>query len=118
MRKEHIERSVIANVEVRMFPFRKENGNGLAGRFNGKGGITIYPKRLEFCRKMMQEFEREKVYFYIKARAMATLIHELLHAKYSRNEDKVRQLTKKYFSIFACHQNANASSILNVLFLQ
>jgi len=31
---------------------------------------------------------------------MATLIHELLHVKYLGDEDKVRELTRKYFDFF------------------
>ncbi len=118
--KENIDERAVTNVQIRTFPFRKQNGNGLAGKFNEKGEILIYPKRLEFCRKLMQEIEKENVYCYIKVRAMATLIHELLHIKYSRDEDKVRQLTRKYLSIFTRHgnsQNRNAKRILQILFL-
>jgi hypothetical protein len=121
MRRENIKEHQVTNVQVRMFPFRRENGKGLAGKFNKKGEILIYPKRLEFCRKLVQDFEKEAVYFYIKARAMATLIHELLHVRYSSNEQKVRQLTRKYFSIFAQSQNTrntNTDRILNLMFLQ
>lgn len=119
MQRENIDNHIVTNVHVRMLPFRKENGNGLAGKLNRKGEIFIYPKRLEFCRRLMQDFEKVSVYFYIKARAMATLIHELLHIKYSRDENKVRQLTKKYFRIFTHHkstQNVNANPILKMLF--
>jgi len=38
---------------------------------------------------------------YIKNRAKAALIHELLHLKYEDNETKVRELTNKYFSIYS-----------------
>jgi len=121
MRRENIEECQVVNVQVWMFPFRRENGKGLAGKFSRKGEIFIYPKRLEFCRRLVRDFEKEMVYFYIKARAMATLIHELLHAKYSSDEDKVRRLTRKYFSVFAQHQNArnmNAKRITDIIFLQ
>jgi hypothetical protein len=119
MLRENIDEHTVTNVQIRAFPLRKENGNGLAGRFNKKGEILIYPKRLEFCRKLVQELEKESVYFYIKVRAMATLIHELLHIKYSCDEDKVRQLTRKYLSIFTRHrnsQNMNTKRILKILF--
>jgi hypothetical protein len=121
MVRENIDANTLADVQIRAFPFRKENGNGLAGKFNKKGGIFIYPKRLEFCRKLMHEFEKENVYFYIKVRAMATLIHELLHIKYSHDEEEVRRLTRKYLDIFTHYKNSrsmNDKRILNVLFSQ
>jgi len=121
MQRENIEKHRITNVQVRIFPFRSENGNGLAGKFNGKGKIAIYPKRLEFCRRLVQDFEKETVYFFIKARAMATLIHELLHVKYLHDEDKVRRLTRKYFSIFINRQgaqNTNTRHVINRIFTQ
>jgi len=119
VKRENIEKSKVKDVQVRVFPLRKENGKGLAGRCNSKGEIRIYPKRLDFFRKMMRNCKKEKVYFYIKSRAMATLIHELLHTKYLDDEDKVRELTGKYFNIFIKHQstkNSNAHSILRMLF--
>jgi hypothetical protein len=119
MLRENIDEHTVKNVQIRAFPFRKENGNGLAGSFNKKGEIFIYPKRLEFCRKLMRELEKESVYFYIKVRAMATLIHELLHIKYSHDEENVRRLTRKYLNIFTHHKNLRSMSdkrILNILF--
>jgi hypothetical protein len=119
MLRENIDEHTVTNVQIRAFPFRKENGNGLAGSFNKKGEILIYPKRLEFCRKLMRELEKESVYFYIKVRAMATLIHELLHIKYSHDEENVRRLTRKYLNIFTRHKNLQSMSdkrILNILF--
>lgn len=121
LKRESIEESMIANVQVRMFPFRKKNGKGLAGRCNSRGEILIYPKRLGFCRKLIRKCGKENVYFYIKSRAKAALIHELLHLKYLDNEDKVRELTRKYFNIFIQHQNtqnSNAYNVLKMLFTQ
>jgi hypothetical protein len=118
-KREKIEGNMVEDVQVRVFPFLKDNGKGLAGRCSSKGKILIYPKRLDFFRKSMQNCEKEKVGFYIKSRAMATLIHELLHVKYLGDEDKVRELTKKYFNIFIQHQNtqnSNVQSILRMLF--
>jgi len=117
--KESINEHTVTTIQIRALPFRKQNGNGLAGKFNKKGEISIYPKRLEFCRKLTQEIEKENVYCYIKVRARATLIHELLHTKYSRDENKVRQLTRKYMSIFTCHENLqkrNTKRVLQILF--
>lgn len=121
IKRENIEGNMIRTVQVMVFPFRKENGKGLAGRCNSKGEILIYPKRLNFFRKKMRKCKRQKVHFYIRSRAMATLIHELLHVKYLDEEDKVRELTRKYFSIFIRHQdtqNSNAHRILKMLFTQ
>jgi len=121
IKRENIEENMVKNIQVRVFPFRKENGKGLAGKCNGKGEILIYPKRLNFFRKMMRKSKKEKVHLYIESRAMATLIHELLHVKYLGDEDKVRELTRKYFNIFLQHQNtqnSNAHSILEMLFAQ
>jgi len=50
--------------------------------------------------KLKSKLGKEKVHSYIKNRARATLIHELLHLKYKSNEEKVRQLTRKYFDVF------------------
>ena len=119
IKRENIEGHMVKNIEVRVFPFKKENGKRLAGRWNSKGEILIYPKRLDFFRKMMRNGKKETVYFYIKCRAMATLIHELLHVKYLDDENNVRELTRKYFNIFIQRQNtqnSNASGIQKMLF--
>ena len=101
IRKEKIEENRIKDVQVRVLPFRKANGNGLAGRYKSRGAIFIYPKRFEFCQELMREHGKEKALSYIENRAQAALIHEFLHVKYASDEEKVRKLTKKYFSIFA-----------------
>lgn len=119
LKKENITQDKVTNVEVVVIPFRKKNGNGLAGRCNSKGEIRIYPKRLKFCRKLIQKCGKERIYSYIKNRARAALIHEVLHVKYSNDEEKVRKLTRKYFNIFTEHrnkQNSDASNILKMLF--
>ena len=119
IKRENIEGHMVKNIQVRVFPFQKENGKRLAGRWNSKGEILIYPKRLDFFRRMMRNGKKETVYFYIKCRAMATLIHELLHVKYLDDENNVRELTRKYFNIFIQRQNtqnSNASGIQKMLF--
>jgi len=119
LRRERINEHKVKDVQIRIFPLRKENGNGLAGKCNSEGRILLYPKRLEFCREKMQELGMENFDFYIKSRARAALIHELLHLKYRSNEEKVRELTKKYFNIFAKHQrsqNSDAHNITKFLF--
>lgn len=115
IRKEKIEKKAIKDIQVRMFPFKKENGKLVAGRCRSDNGvILIFPKKQSFFHKKLQSHKKKKVQFYLKSRAMATLIHEILHIKYEGNEDKVRQLTKKYFGIFMRHQNPNALKVYNV----
>ncbi|MFB0567364.1 MAG: hypothetical protein ACETVM_02105 [Candidatus Bathyarchaeia archaeon] len=114
LRKERIEKHKIKDVQIRMYPFTKENGNGLAGKCNSKGEILLYPKKLEFFREQMQEFGKENVSFYIRSRAKAALIHELLHLKYVSDEEKVRELTKKYFNIFTKHQRTQDLDAHNI----
>jgi hypothetical protein len=119
IKREKIEKNAVKDIQVRVFPFQKENGKSVAGRCNNEGVILIFPKKRSFLQKKMQDHKKEKVRFYLKSRAMAALIHELLHVKYDSNESKVRQLTKKYFSIFIRHQNTNtqkANSIQKILF--
>jgi hypothetical protein len=112
MKREKIEKMAVNDIQVRVFPFKNENGRSLAGRCNSDGGvILIFPKRRSFLRKKLQNHKKEKIRFYLKSRAMAALIHELLHMKYEGNENKVRQLTEKYFGIFIRHQNPNAQNV-------
>ena len=119
LRKEKIDEDKVKDIQIKTFPLRKENGKGLAGKCKNKGKIFIYPRRLEFCREKTQELGKENVNFYIKSRARATLIHELLHLKYASNEEKVRELTKRYFNIFSKHQhtqNSDEHKIAKMLF--
>jgi hypothetical protein len=104
LRKEGIDEHEVKDVQIRMFPFIKENGNGLAGKCNSKGEIRLYPKKRDFFRTQMKEFGKENVRFFIRSRARAALIHELLHLKYVSDEEKVRELAEKYFNIFTKHQ--------------
>jgi hypothetical protein len=111
LRREKIEEHRIKDIQIKTFPSVNKNGHGLAGKCNSRGQIRIYPKRLEFCQKQMQEFGKKNVKFYIKGRAKAALIHELLHLKYASDEKKVRELTKKYFNIFTKHQHTQNSNM-------
>ena len=115
LRRERIGENAVEDVQVRLFPFQKENGNGLAGKYKSRGRILIFPKRFEFCQELMQEHGKEKVLSYIENRAQATLIHEFLHAKYAGDEEEVRKLTKKYFNIFS-ENSENALEISRMLF--
>ena len=112
MKREKIEKKAVTDIQVRVFPFEKDNGKTLAGRCNTDDGvILIFPKRRSFLRKKLQNHKKEKILFYLKTRAMAALIHELLHIKYENNEHKVRNLTKKYFGIFIRHQNPDVKKV-------
>ena len=119
IKREKIENMAVKDIQVRVFPFQKENGKSLAGRCTDKGVILIFPRRRSFLQEKMQDHKKENVRFYLKSRAMAALIHELLHLKYKSNESKVRQLTKKYFSMFIRRQNTtiqNTYCIQKILF--
>jgi hypothetical protein len=119
LKREKIEEDKIKAIQIRMFPLRKENGNGLAGKCKIEGKIFLYPRRLEFCREKTPELGKEIINFYIKSRARAALIHELLHLKYASDEEKVRELTRRYFNIFIKHQhtqNSDTHKIAKMLF--
>jgi hypothetical protein len=118
--RENIEKRKVRDVQIRMFPLRKENGNGLAGKCKREEGkIFIYPRTFGFCLKKMQELGKETLDFYVKSRARAALIHELLHLKYASDEEKVRELTRRYFRVFSKHQRVQSldtRSISRLLF--
>lgn len=120
MKHERIQKTSVTDVQVRLFPFQKDNGKTLAGRCNSNDGvILIFPKKRSFLKKKLQNHKTGKVRFYLKSRAMASLIHELLHIKYKDDEDKVQQLTKKYFSTFFKNQDHDAQkvqAVQNMLF--
>ncbi len=115
IRKEEIEENKVKDIQVRVFPFQKENGNGLAGRYKSRGAILIFPKRFKFCQELEREYGKEKALAYIENRAQAALLHELLHAKYASDEEKVRKLTREYFNNFA-ENSENACDISKMLF--
>lgn len=114
LKREKIEEGKIRDIQVRVLPLQKDNGTALVGKCNSNGEIFIYPKKLEFCQKIMQEYGMEVALSYIKSRAIAALIHELLHAKYLGDEEKVRELTRKYFGIFSKNRNPQDSNAYNV----
>jgi hypothetical protein len=101
LRKENIQEHNITEVNIKVFPFRRENGKGLAGNCNtSQGKIQIFPKTMTFCRAFKQKFGKNTFIAYACSRARAALIHELLHLKYATNEKRVRELAKKYFFAF------------------
>ncbi len=119
MKREKIDEKKVTDIQVMVFPSCKDNGKGLIGKWNCKGQIFIYPKKVELFKKMARKFDAKIVRLYVKCRARAAVIHELLHAKYHSNEDEVRKLTKKYFQILLRNyntENANKNKIFYMLF--
>ena len=97
LKKEKIPENKINQINIRTFPFRNQKGQWVIGKCSHKGEIKIFPKNRILCLKIASKFGKETLFSYIKNRGMAALIHELLHIKYEKNEQKVRKLTKKYF---------------------
>jgi hypothetical protein len=101
LKTENIREQSITEVLVKVFPQRRNNGNGLAGNCApARGKIQIYPKTMTFCRAFKQKFGKSTFFAYACSRARAALIHELLHLKYAANEKRVRELARKYFFNF------------------
>lgn len=101
LKRENIDKRLVQDIQVRVFPFQKKNGNSLAGRWRGdEGKILIFPRSFAFCTELAGQHGSEVTRSYLKSRALATLIHEILHAKYSSDEERVRRLTERYFSIY------------------
>jgi hypothetical protein len=120
LKKEDIDKSQIQNVQIRVLPFQNKNGNSLAGRWDKRGSIFVFPRSLEVYRKLAASHGSEIARSYVKVRARATLIHEILHVKYFDDEEKVRRLTEKYLSIYARNQKTEDvdSVIFDILFKQ
>jgi hypothetical protein len=113
LKRENIEEQMVRAVHVKVFPLRRKNGKGLAGKCDpAKGKIRIYPKTLKFCQIFTQNFGKNTLLLYAGNRARAALIHELLHLKYVEDEKTVRELTKEYFCIFTRKQSAQSSRAL------
>ncbi len=120
LKKEKIEEQIVRAVQVKVLPFRRKNGNGVAGKCNTtKGRIQIYPKTIKFCQIFKQKFGRNNLLAYAGNRARAALIHELLHLKYAKDEKTVRELAKEYFCILTqkqCNQSARSLFIYTMIF--
>jgi hypothetical protein len=120
LKKEKIEEHIVSAVQVKVLPFRRKNGHGVAGKCNtARGRIRIYPKPVKFCQVFKQKFGRSNLLAYAGNRARAALIHELLHLKYAKDEKTVRELAKEYFCIFTqkqCTQSARSLFIYTMIF--
>jgi len=100
---------------VRVLPLKRKNGNGLAGNCDtNKGTIQIYPRTRKFCARLRREFGKDGLLSYVRIRARAALIHELLHLKYGKDEQKVREATKEYTTIFTRNRLSHNSALLNL----
>ena len=119
LKREEIENERVKNVQIRMFPSVKENGNSLIGKCNLQGEVFLYPKQFDVCKQRFHKMKPERFTKYIEGRARASLIHELLHLKYEDDEKRVKQLTKKYFTIFhknKCSEQSNLSKLKGLIF--
>jgi len=115
LRRERIEAQMVGAVDVKVFPFRRKNGKGLAGNCDtARGKIRIYPKTMKFCREFTQKFGKSTLLMYAGSRARAALIHELLHLKYATDEKRVRELAKNYFFAFTRYKPSNTSQPLSI----
>ena len=100
LRTENIPKGKVKDIQIRMFPLMKLNGNYLNGKCNSKGEVFLYPKKFDACKKRRKKISQTCFIDYIKGRARASLIHEILHLKYEGDEKKVKELTKKYYLKF------------------
>jgi len=115
LRRERIEAQMVGAVDVKVFPFRRKNGKGLAGNCDtARGKIRIYPKTMKFCREFTQKFGKSTLLVYAGSRARAALIHELLHLKYATDENRVRELAKEYFFAFTRIKPSKASEHFSI----
>ena len=113
LKKEEIEEQVVSSVQVKVLPFRRKNGNCVAGKCKTtRGRIQVFPKTVKFCQIFKQKFGRGNLLTYAGNRARAALIHELLHLKYAEDEKTVRELTKKYFFILTQKQCTQSARLL------
>lgn len=113
-RREKMGKSMVNDIQIRFFPFVKKNGNGLVGKCNHKGVVFLYPERYVSAQKKMKRLGLLEFKIYIKCRAVAALIHELLHFKYKGNEVRVKELTEKYFNIYYKHQLSKQSDTSHI----
>lgn len=122
LEQEQIEEERINCVKIELYPFQKRKGFVIAGKCNPYSGkIWIYPKTKRFCNTFTEKYGKDLLVFYAGNRARASLIHELLHLKYSSDEAKVRVLTKTYFSRYirsAYGESLGSISICNLIFRQ
>jgi hypothetical protein len=114
---EGIDKDNVNSIKVGVYPVKKKAGVGIAGKCNPlTGKIFIYPKPKKFCNLVREKYGRKLLLTYVGNRARASLIHELLHVKYLSDEQKVRALTKTYYSLYVSNNKASSSSVYNLIF--
>jgi hypothetical protein len=114
---ENINEANVNSVDISVFPIQGEHGNSIAGKCDiFRGRIRIYPKTIKFCKTLSRELGRNTLFSYAGNRARAALIHELLHIKYTNNEEKVRELTKVYFSTYTKKQFVNKPDAVSAMY--
>ena len=117
---ENIAETNVCSVDIKVFPLNGERGHTIAGKCDTyRGRIRIYPKPVKFCKTFSTKFGRNILFTYAGNRARAALIHELLHLKYTNDEEKVRELTKHYYYTYTKKQFASkphALSMVNLIF--
>jgi hypothetical protein len=113
---ENIEQIAVNSVDVKVFPAPRKNGYNLVGKCNTLNGkIRIYPKTSNFYFAFKKKFGKSVLTAFLGNRARAALIHELLHLKYAGDEQKVRELTEAYFSLYLkkwSHKNSDSLQCL------
>lgn len=114
LRQEKIQENHITNIKIRVFPLKNKKEQWVIGNCNKVGIIKIFPKKRILCLKIASKFGKKAFYSYVKCRAKAALIHEILHLKYFNDEKKVRKLTAKYFKLF--DKNRTPVSATKLLF--
>ena len=115
---ENIEEKNVNAVDIKIFPALRKNGFNIVGKCNiFRGKIRIYPKTSNFCDAFSKKFGKNILIAYVGNRARAALIHEVLHLKYGSNEQKVRELTEAYYSVYLQRQVTKDSAVLqNLIF--
>ena len=108
---ENIEENTVNTVNIEVFPVVTKKGSNIVGRCDtSRGKIRLYPKSFYFCDALRKKLGKNVVYTFVRNRAKAALIHELLHLKYASDEKKVRELTDKYFRVYMEKQQYNENS--------
>lgn len=120
LKLEDIGENNIDSIKIEPYPCHKRTGISLAGKCNPfTGKIRIYPKSRKFCNSFNEKYGKNLLITYAGNRARASLIHELLHLKYTNDESKVRDLTKTYFFKYVKStygENLDSLSVCNLIF--
>jgi len=64
IKKENIKIDKIRDIQIKTFPFQKENGKSLAGKCNNKGIIHLYTKKVNFYKKLGQSQKEDSKFLH------------------------------------------------------